>query len=452
MKLRTQHPSFGREVARIAVPTSLQTLLQISILSFTDEVMIGRLGSVSVAAVGLANKFVSGYSLLLASVSMVAGIMVAQALGGGERESVSRSFSVNMAAALGLSLLFCAVSMLFPLQIAGLYTPDAATRQEAAAYLHILGWNYIPVAITALLTTLFRCLDKARIALGVSILSTKLNILLDYLFIFGTPLFAPLGTAGAAVATVASQSIGCLMAAVFFFRYRRLDALRISPDLHIGWSGTKRFLAMLLPVLFSFLSFTVVDNLYTVLYGNMGTQSYAAVALLAPLQMLTVSLLTGVGSSAGILVAKSIGAKHYEEAYRHALRLVLYGLVLSAVIGGLLILLRAPYTALFNVEATVRKTTQRLIVLWALFTPVRMLNMIVGGNIVRAGGNTKTMMWVDIVSNWCVGVPLALTAVLLLHLSVEGVSLMIAGEEVLRLAVSLVLLRGKKWMEEEKLS
>ena len=357
-----------------------------------------------------------------------------------------------MAAALGLSLLFCAVSMLFPLQIAGLYTPDAATRQEAAAYLHILGWNYIPVAITALLTTLFRCLDKARIALGVSILSTGLNILLDYLFIFGTPLFAPLGTAGAAVATVASQSIGCLMAAVFFFRYRRLDALRISPDLHIGWSGTKRFLAMLLPVLFSFLSFTVVDNLYTVLYGNMGTQSYAAVALLAPLQMLTVSLLTGVGSSAGILVAKSIGAKHYEEAYRHALRLVLYGLVLSAVIGGLLILLRAPYTALFNVEATVRKTTQRLIVLWALFTPVRMLNMIVGGNIVRAGGNTKTMMWVDIVSNWCVGVPLALTAVLLLHLSVEGVSLMIAGEEVLRLAVSLVLLRGKKWMEEEKLS
>ena len=55
---------FISDVAEIAVPASLQTLLQISVLSLTDQIMIGQLGSVSVAAVGLANKFSSSYSLL----------------------------------------------------------------------------------------------------------------------------------------------------------------------------------------------------------------------------------------------------------------------------------------------------------------------------------------------------------------------------------------------------
>ena len=52
---------FVSEVAAIAVPASLQTLLQISVLSLTDQVMIGQLGSVSIAAVGIANKFSSSY-------------------------------------------------------------------------------------------------------------------------------------------------------------------------------------------------------------------------------------------------------------------------------------------------------------------------------------------------------------------------------------------------------
>ena len=128
---------FISDVAEIAVPASLQTLLQISVLSLTDQIMIGQLGSVSVAAVGLANKFSSSYSLLVASISSAAGIMVAQYIGSGERQKVTRSFSINMLAAFLLSLIFCACAILFPMQIAGVYTPDIATQAEGAAYLYI---------------------------------------------------------------------------------------------------------------------------------------------------------------------------------------------------------------------------------------------------------------------------------------------------------------------------
>lgn len=91
---------FVSEVAAIAVPASLQTLLQISVLSLTDQVMIGQLGSVSIAAVGIANKFSSSYSLLIAGIASVAGIMVSQYIGSGERQKVTKSFSMNILAAL----------------------------------------------------------------------------------------------------------------------------------------------------------------------------------------------------------------------------------------------------------------------------------------------------------------------------------------------------------------
>lgn len=134
---------FVSEVAAIAVPASLQTLLQISVLSLTDQVMIGQLGSVSIAAVGIANKFSSSYSLLIAGIASVAGIMVSQYIGSGERQKVTKSFSMNILAALIFSLAACAAAILFPNQIAGIYTPDEATRTESATYLYIIAWNYM---------------------------------------------------------------------------------------------------------------------------------------------------------------------------------------------------------------------------------------------------------------------------------------------------------------------
>ena len=102
----TNH-AFIKTVLSIAVPVALQCMLQSS-FSIIDQIMIGQLGSVSIAAVGLAGKFSSIYQVVVSAIAVVAGIMIAQYMGKGEQAQVDRSLSVNLAAAILQALGFTA--------------------------------------------------------------------------------------------------------------------------------------------------------------------------------------------------------------------------------------------------------------------------------------------------------------------------------------------------------
>ncbi|HCA74840.1 MAG TPA: hypothetical protein DEP29_07730 [Bifidobacterium sp.] len=444
--LKQENRDFRRQVLSIAVPASLQTVLQVAVLSITDTLMVGQLGSVSVAAAGLASKVVSSYTTLLAAVSTVAGIMIAQAMGGNNKQKVSRSFTLNIAFGLGLSLVFYIASVVFPMQVAGIYTNDAGTQRAAAQYLSVIGWSYFPVAIVTLLAALFRCMDHAKTALYVSIVATVLNIVFTYLFVFGSPITPKMGVAGAAMGTTIAETVSCLVGLVFYVVLTRRYGMRVSPDLHVHWNELKRFFAMIVPSVMGCVSWVIADNVYAAFYGNMGTKSYAAVALVGPVQMITVGLFTGMSVAASVIVAKTIGQERYDLAYRDAKRFVILSIAFAVVLGLIYVLLRAPYVTVFNVEHDVRVIAQQLIVVWAVFLPVRILNSIVGGNILRSGGDTKTMMFVDTASTWLIGIPLAFISVRVLGLSIVMVNVVVAFEEVVRLVISLIVLGRKRWM------
>ena len=93
--LMNRKSSFFASVCALAIPVALQSMLQAS-FSIVDQIMIGQLGSVSVAGVGLAGKFASIYSVIVSAVSVVAGIMISQYLGQKNNREVRRSFFVNL--------------------------------------------------------------------------------------------------------------------------------------------------------------------------------------------------------------------------------------------------------------------------------------------------------------------------------------------------------------------
>ena len=103
---------FYSRVARIALPVALQSLLQSS-FSVIDQLMIGQLGSQSIAGVGLGGKFASLYSVLLGAVATAAGIMISQYTGQKNERETSRSFFANTGIAAGVALFFFLVFVFF---------------------------------------------------------------------------------------------------------------------------------------------------------------------------------------------------------------------------------------------------------------------------------------------------------------------------------------------------
>ena len=436
-----QTNSFRSMVLRLALPVTLQTMLQSS-FSLIDQLMIGQLGSVEVAAIGLAGKFASMFSVLLGAVAAVAGILLAQAMGAGDSRSRNRSFSLTLTLALVLAAGFTAVCMLAPEAIMGLYSRDAATVETAASYLRLLALSFFPMAGSALLAALLRCMDRAGLPLYAGLAAALANTGCNYLLIFGKLGLPALGVEGAALATAFSQLLNVLILLAAMGKGGAGLGLR----LELSRPG-RAFWAILTPLLVTELLWSLGENVYGVIYGRLGTEPCAAMTLLNPIQSLVMGALSGLAQAAGILVGKELGAGKRQEAYDRAKYLMGYGWLGSAALSALLLLLGRAYIGLYQVEPAVRTMAWQLMLVYAAVSPVKAQNMILGGGILRSGGKTRYVMWIDILGTWAFGVPLGLLAAFLWRLPIFWVYLLLSLEECVRLAVSLAVFRRKGWMQ-----
>lgn len=112
---------FRADLISIALPVTLQSLLQSS-FGMVDQIMIGQLGSESIAGIGLGGKFASLYSVVLGAVAAAAGIMASQYAGAKDERGMERSFYLNLFVGLLLAGSFLAVCCFFPEGIMSLYT------------------------------------------------------------------------------------------------------------------------------------------------------------------------------------------------------------------------------------------------------------------------------------------------------------------------------------------
>lgn len=225
--------SFFKIVCNIAIPITLQSMLQSS-FSIVDQLMIGQLGSVSIAGIGLAGKFVSIYSVLLGSIAAVAGIMIAQYIGQKDEKEVHQSFYVNLMIALANAVVFTVLCLCFSTSIIQLYTADSATAQTGAGYLQILSATFVPMVGASLLSTLLRCREKAAYPLYAGIVAAIINTGLNYILIFGRFGFPAMGVTGAALATVISQSLSFILC--FVYMWVRYPLMRLQKH-HFAVSG-----------------------------------------------------------------------------------------------------------------------------------------------------------------------------------------------------------------------
>jgi len=126
--------------------------------------------------------------------------------------------------------------------------------------------------------------------------------------------------------------------------------------------------------------------------------------------------------------------------------MMLYGLAGAVMLSLVLIVSRNYYVQIYNVEDGVQKVAGQILFAFALVAPVKVLNMILGGGIIRSGGRTKYVMWIDMIGTWCFGVPLGLLTAFVLNLPIPYVYFILSMEECVRLAISLVVFCKKNWM------
>ena len=441
------HEHFFEAVCALAIPVALQSMLQSS-FSMVDQIMIGQLGEINVAGVGLAGKFASIYSVVISAIGAVAGIMIAQYLGQKNRSEVRRSFFTNLLLGAGIAGMFMVICTLFPNQIMGAYTRDVQTRQAAAEYLMLISGTFVPMAGATLLSTLFRCLEKPRLPLYASILSALLNTGLNYILIFGKLGISPMGVRGAAFATVISQCANFLLMLLMLSQngfLLKCNEGEPTATLRMNWG---QYWSMLLPLLVCEVVWSLGENVYAAIYGHMSTDASAAMTLTNPIQGLVIGALCGLSQAASVIIGKHLGSGENEEAYWSAKKLMLYGAIGSALLSVIVMIASKAYVGIYQVDNAVKTMTMQILFAYAIVVPFKVLNMILGGGIIRSGGRTKYVMFIDMVGTWCFGVPLGLLSAFVWKLSIPYVYFLLSLEECIRFGISLIVFRRRKWMNQ----
>lgn len=441
-----RNKSFARTVWSLAIPVALQSMLQSS-FSMIDQIMIGQLGSVSVAGVGLAGKFSSIFSVLASAIGAIAGIMISQYLGQKNRQEVRRSFYLNLMIVTAMASVFTFLSILFPRQIMGLYTQDRETILAAASYLAVIAGTFLPVAGATLLSTLFRCMEKASLPLYASIIAAVLNTGLNYILIFGKLGFPAMGAEGAAIATLVSQLANFLIMLLLFLKYKDILKVSRSASHTVTKFNWAQYAAMLLPILICEFMWSLGENVYAGIYGHLGTESCAAMTLTNPVQGLMIGALCGLSQAASVIVGKKLGTGEYDEAYSASKKLILYGIIGSLLLSAVIMVTSRYYVDIYQVEASVKLLARQILTAYALVAPFKVLNMILGGGIIRSGGKTKYVMMIDLVGTWVFGVPLGLLAAFVFQLAIPYVYFILSLEECIRFCISIAVFRRKHWMQ-----
>lgn len=433
--------SFQREVAKIAIPVALQSMLQSS-FSMIDQIMVGQLGEKSIAAVEIAGKPGFIYAFVIGAIGTIAGIMISQYIGKKDIPAEEKSICVNTLIMLIVGLLFMAISGLFARPFISLFTEDSLVITEGIQYLQLIGLTYIPLGVCNISGVAIRCRGKSSWPLYVGALSAGINTLLNYCLIFGNFGMPKLGVRGAAIASVISLLVGALISLLLFFRlYKNMHI-----SIRLGRDGYIQYFAMLLPVVVNEFLWSVGQSINTFVYGHIGTKELAGMSLTGSVQGLTIGAMSGLAQAAGILIGKRLGEREYTKAYEESKKLCVYGFIGTVFFSMMLVILRYQYVGIFNVSGDVRRIGAEILLAFAVLMPVKVQNMILGGGIIRSGGRTKYIMIIDILGTWLVGVPLALFTGLYLRLPIVPVYFILSQEELVRFVISVFMFRSRKWM------
>ncbi|MFC2602547.1 MAG: MATE family efflux transporter, partial [Treponema sp.] len=202
-------------VFRLAWPIFLQMLLSM-FLGYADTIMLSRYSELAVGAVGNANQITGFLTLAFNIVSSATAVIVAQYLGAKKNDSMDKIYTAAFGFNLFISVFICAILVVFRFQLlAAIRIPDTML-EGAAKYLSITGCFLFCNALINVFLRIFNCNGKTSIGMYIIFLMNILNIIGNYLFLYGPFSFLNLGITGVAFSTSLSHVAGLIAAYICF--------------------------------------------------------------------------------------------------------------------------------------------------------------------------------------------------------------------------------------------
>ena len=445
--------AFYASVVALILPMMVQQGIT-QFVNLLDNVMVGRLGTQPMSGVAIVNQIVFIFNLTIFGGLSGASIFGAQFFGKGDMEGVRSTFRFRLLFGAVVVVLGMAVFLAWGEDLFSLYLDEnastpaelAATLNYAKEYTAIIIWGFFPFMIVQCYSSVLRDAGETVGPMVSSMIAIFVNLIGNYLLIYGSFGFPKLGVAGAALATVIAR--WSEMTYLVFYAHRRKKkftflqgayrSFRIPLPLvrQIAVTGT--------PLLLNEVFWSVGTAMVSMCYATRGLTAVAATNINSTVWNLFAIVMAAMGNAIGILSGQLLGAGDIQGAKDTVRKLLFFSVAVNLLIGGAIVAVSPLIPFIYNTEAVVRQTATHLLMISGSFLP---LSAFTQGSYftIRSGGKTFITFLFDCVYTWVVCLPIAFLLSSFTSLPLEWVFLCVQAADILKAVIGAVMLKSGIW-------
>ncbi len=389
----------------MAFPVVLAQISQ-TLMGLVDTMMVGRLGQESLAAVAVSTLFFSAVAMSIKSVDVAVQTFTARRIGQQRDSEVGPVVATAVAIGLILGSVFMLIGLAWPDFLMTLVTSDAHVRELGARYLVFRYLGILPLILFFQIKGMFDGIGWTRIGMLVGVGMNFLNILLNWLLIFGHWGLAPMGVGGAALASSLSTAFAALVILGLALRPAVRQRFQLFHRSNFRKDLIRPFWKIAWPPAVQTLGIVIGFLIFYFILGRISVLAVAAGSVV--LRIGAVSFMPGVGMGAAVqtLVGQSLGRRDPDGARRVAWSGVALAICIMGAFGVLFIMLPVPIMGLFSDQKELIAAGVPILRLMGLVQVIDAVGLTLSGAL-RGAGATRPVMLVDIINGFVLMPPLA---------------------------------------------
>lgn len=445
---------FYRMVLMIAVPIMIQNGIT-NFVSLLDNIMIGQVGTEQMSGVAIVNQLIFVYNLCIFGGVSGAGIFTAQYFGQGNHEGVRQTmrfklWMVALITALTSALFLCFGEALINAYLKGEGSAEsiAATLSYGEEYLKIMLIGLPAFALVQIYSSTLRECGKTILPMKAGIAAVFVNLLFNYILIYGKFGAPALGVKGAAIATVLSRYVEMLITVIGVHRknasYSFVSGLYRT--LKVPKELTFRIIKKGSPLLLNETLWAAGMAMLTQCYSVRGLNVVAGLNVSNTINNVFNIVFIALGDSVAIIVGQLLGAGKMEEARDTDNKLIAFSVMCCTCVAAVMFLMAPLFPGLYKINDEARLLARYFIMATALFMPQNAF-LHAAYFTLRSGGKTVITFLFDSVFIWCVSVVIAFTLSRYTALPVIAVYAMVQLGDLIKCVIGFILVKKGVWLQ-----